>query len=59
MCEDNWMDEVRKELLTRCHTVANILSTLLDCSVEKPEKHLSPFLYACYMRLSRSYDATI
>ena len=42
MCEDNWMDEVRKELLTRCPTVANILSTLLDCSVEKPEKHLSP-----------------
>ena len=41
MC-DGWMDELRKELLTRCPTVANILSTLLDCSVEKLEKHLSP-----------------
>ena len=51
MCEDNWMDEVRKELLTRCPTVASILSTLLDCSMKKPEKRLPPLclLYGVIM----------
>ena len=50
MCEDNWMDEVRKELLT-LPAVASILSTLLDCSMEKPEKCLLPLclLYGVIM----------
>ena len=34
------MEGVRKELLTRCPTVANILSTLLDCSISSTEKRL-------------------
>ena len=40
LCEENWMEEVRKELLTRCPTVAKILSTLLDCSISSIEKRL-------------------
>ena len=51
MCKDHWMDEVRKGLLTRCPTAANILSTLLDCTMEMPEKRLPPLclLYGVIM----------
>lgn len=42
LSQEMWMAEVINELSTRCPTVASILSSLLDCSMENLGKKLSP-----------------
>lgn len=42
LSQEQWMSEIITELSTRCPTVADILSNLLDCSMESLGKKLSP-----------------
>lgn len=42
LSQETWMVEVVKELRIRCPTVAEILSSLLDCSLLDPGKKLPP-----------------
>ena len=42
LSQETWMVEIVNELSTRCPTVAEILSSLLDCSMVNPEKKLPP-----------------
>lgn len=42
LSQETWMVEIVNELSTRCPTVAEILSSLLDCSMGNPEKKLPP-----------------
>ena len=42
LTQENWMIQIMKELSTRCPTVAEILSSLFDCSLSNPEKKLPP-----------------
>ena len=51
LTQDNWMIQIVKELTTRCPTIAEILSRLLNCSLSNLGKKLPP--------ISLSHDANI
>jgi hypothetical protein len=42
LAQETWMVAILNELSTKCPTVAEILSSFLDCSMLNPEKKLPP-----------------
>ena len=42
LTQDNWMIQIVKELTTRCPTIAEIVSRLLNCSLSNLGKKLPP-----------------
>lgn len=51
LSQETWMVEIVNELSTRCPTIAEILSSLLDCSMLNPGKKLPPIclIYSIYL----------
>ena len=49
--QETWMVEIVNKLSTRCPTVAEILSSFLDCSMVNTEKKLPPIclIYSIFM----------
>ena len=56
LSQETWMVEIVNKLSTRCPTVAEILSSLLDCSMVNPENKLPPICLIYSIMFMRCHE---